>query len=71
MTSGMGVEPFDRIRRSSFIATSKAPVRPPTVMELARKAGRPLPVEDPTELYVYDSLNSFLADLLARPGVAR
>ena len=36
-------------------------VRPTTVVELARKAGRPLPVEDPTELYRYASLDSFLA----------
>jgi adenosine deaminase len=36
-------------------------VRPATVIELARKARRPLPVEDPAELYRYDSLDSFLA----------
>jgi adenine deaminase len=36
-------------------------VRPTTVLELARKAGRPLPVDDPTELYRYDSLDSFLS----------
>jgi adenosine deaminase len=36
-------------------------VRPGTVVELARKAGRPLPVEDPAELYRYDSLDSFLS----------
>lgn len=29
-------------------------------MEPPRKAGRPLPVEDPAELYSYDSLDSFL-----------
>ena len=28
-------------------------VRPTTVLELARKPGRPLPVDDPTELYRY------------------
>ena len=36
-------------------------VRPQTVLELARKAGRTLAVEDPTELYRYTSLDSFLA----------
>jgi adenosine deaminase len=36
-------------------------VRPATVLELAAKAGRPLPVEDPADLYRYDSLDSFLA----------
>ena len=36
-------------------------VRPATVVELARKAGRPLPVADPTDLYTYDSLDSFLS----------
>jgi adenosine deaminase len=36
-------------------------VRPTTVLELARKAGRPLPVDDPASLYRYDSLDSFLA----------
>ena len=35
-------------------------VRPATVVELARKNGRPLQVDDPTELYHYDSLDSFL-----------
>ena len=34
---------------------------PATVVELAAKAGRPLPVGDPAELYRYDSLDSFLA----------
>jgi adenosine deaminase len=36
-------------------------VRPATVIELARRNGRPLPVGDPSELYHYDSLDSFLA----------
>lgn len=31
------------------------------MVELARKAGRPLPVDDPASLYRYDSLDSFLA----------
>jgi adenosine deaminase len=35
-------------------------VRPGTVVELARKHGRRLPTEDPTELYRFSSLDSFL-----------
>ena len=35
-------------------------MRPSTVVELARANGVPLPTEDPTELYRYDSLNAFL-----------
>ena len=48
-------------RRSNCTATSRARSGPTTVVELARKAGHPLPVDDPTELYRYDSLDSFLA----------
>ena len=35
-------------------------LRPETVVELARKNGRPLSVEDPRELYRYSSLDTFL-----------
>ena len=35
-------------------------MRPSTVLQLARSNGIPLPTEDPTELYRYDSLNGFL-----------
>jgi adenosine deaminase len=35
-------------------------MRPSTVVELARTNGIPLPTEDPTELYRYDSLDGFL-----------
>ena len=35
-------------------------MRPSTVVELARANGIPLPTEDPTELYRYDSLDTFL-----------
>ena len=34
---------------------------PAGVIELARKAGHPLPADDPMALYHYDSLDSFLA----------
>ena len=47
--------------RSSCTATSKARSARPRSCELARKAGRPLSVEDPNDLYRYDSLDSFLA----------
>jgi len=36
-------------------------VRATTVIELARKSGRPLPVDDPEQLYRYSSLDTFLA----------
>jgi adenosine deaminase len=36
-------------------------IRPTTVLELAHKNGRALPTEDPTELYRYHSLDSFLS----------
>jgi adenosine deaminase len=52
---------FDRIPKVELHCHVEGTVRPSTVMELARKAGRPLPVEDPAELYRYDSLDSFLA----------
>ena len=35
-------------------------IRPGTVAELAAKNGLALPVDDPTDLYAYDSLDSFL-----------
>jgi hypothetical protein len=36
-------------------------VRSSTVLDLARQAGRPLPVEGSELLYRYDTLDSFLA----------
>ncbi len=55
------IDVFDRIPKVELHCHVEGTVRPATVMELARKAGRPLPVEDPTELYRYDSLDGFLA----------
>jgi adenosine deaminase len=52
---------FDAIPKVELHCHVEGTVRPTTVMELARKAGRPLPVDDPAELYRYDSLDSFLA----------
>jgi adenosine deaminase len=51
----------DRLPKVELHCHVEGTVRPGTVLELARKAGRPLPVDDPTELYRYDSLDSFLA----------
>jgi adenosine deaminase len=51
----------DRLPKVELHCHVEGTVRPATVIELARKAGRPLPVEDPTALYQYDSLDSFLA----------
>ena len=52
---------FDRIPKVELHCHVEGAVRPATVIELASKAGRPLPVDDPAELYRYDSLDSFLA----------
>jgi adenosine deaminase len=52
---------FDRIPKVELHCHVEGTVRPDTVVELARKAGRPLPVDDPRQLYRYDSLDSFLA----------
>jgi adenosine deaminase len=56
-----GVEAFDRIPKVELHCHVEGTVRPSTVVELARKAGRPLPVDDPEQLYEYDSLDSFLS----------
>jgi adenine deaminase len=55
------MDEFDRIPKVELHCHVEGSVRPGTVVELARKAGRPLPVSDPTDLYRYDSLDSFLA----------
>lgn len=52
---------FDGIPKVELHCHVEGTVRPSTVVELAAKAGRPLPVDDPAELYRYDSLDSFLA----------
>lgn len=61
MTSGEGLEAYDLIPKVELHCHVEGTVRPGTVLELARKAGRPLPVDDPADLYRYDSLDSFLA----------
>jgi adenosine deaminase len=57
----MTADRFDRIPKVELHCHVEGTVRPATVVELAHKAGRPLPVDDPAELYRYDSLDSFLA----------
>ncbi len=65
---------YDAIPKVELHCHVEGCIRPQTVMELARKAGRTLPVEDPTELYRYTSLDTFLAifwlvqDTLAEPA---
>jgi len=44
-------------------------IRPATVVELAAKNGITLPVDDPTDLYRYDSLNGFLEVFFLVQGV--
>ena len=52
---------FDGIPKVELHCHVEGTVRPSTVVDLARKHGRALPSEDLTELYRFDSLNSFLA----------
>ena len=56
-----GLDRFDAIPKVELHCHVEGTVRPLTVVELARKHGGSLPTEDPTELYRFDSLNSFLA----------
>lgn len=59
--AAQSIDVFDRIPKVELHCHVEGTVRPSTVVELARKAGMPLPVEDPTELYRYESLDGFLA----------
>jgi len=52
---------YDAIPKVELHCHVEGTVRPGTVIDLARKAGRPLPVEEPEELYRYTSLDTFLA----------
>ena len=51
---------YDALPKVELHCHVEGTVRPATVVELARKNGVTLPTEDPTELYRYDSLDSFL-----------
>jgi adenosine deaminase len=51
---------YDVIPKVELHCHLEGTVRPSTVVELARKHGRALPTEDPTDLYRFTSLNSFL-----------
>lgn len=51
---------YDALPKVELHCHVEGTIRPTTVVELARKAGRPLPVDDPNELYHYGSLNEFL-----------
>ena len=52
---------YDAIPKVELHCHVEGTVRATTVVELARKAGRPLPVDDPEQLYRYTSLDTFLA----------
>ena len=52
---------FDLIPKVELHCHLEGTVRLATVAERARKAGRPLPVDDTEPLCRYDSLDSFLA----------
>ena len=74
VTPGAGLDVFDLIPKVELHCHVEGTVRSSTVVELARKAGRALPVDDPEQLYRYDSLDSFLAvfwlvqEVLVEPG---
>lgn len=51
---------YDAIPKVELHCHLEGTVRPSTVVELARKHGRELPTDDPTDLYRFSSLNSFL-----------
>ncbi len=51
---------YDAIPKVELHCHLEGTVRPSTVVELARKHDRALPTEDPTDLYRFTSLDSFL-----------
>ena len=60
MTPNDARDTFDLIPKVELHCHVEGTVRLATVAELARKAGQPLPVDNPELLYRYDSLDSFL-----------
>lgn len=59
--SSVGPDVYDQLPKVELHCHVEGTIRPSTVVDLARAAGRALPVDDPTELYRYTSLDSFLA----------
>jgi adenosine deaminase len=51
---------YDALPKVELHCHVEGTIRPATVLELARKNGVPLTTEDPTQLYRYHSLDSFL-----------
>jgi len=51
---------YDALPKVELHCHVEGTIRPTTVVELARKNGHRLPTDDPTELYRYSSLDSFL-----------
>ena len=51
---------LDRLPKVELHCHVEGTMRPRTVVDLARKNGIPLPTSDPTELYRYSSLDTFL-----------
>ncbi|MEP6469642.1 MAG: adenosine deaminase, partial [Chloroflexota bacterium] len=51
---------YDALPKVELHCHVEGSIRPATVVELARKNGVSLPTDEPTELYRYDSLDSFL-----------
>ena len=53
-------DPYEALPKVELHCHVEGAIRPATVMELAAKNGVQLPTENPTELYRYHSLDSFL-----------
>ncbi len=54
------LDAYDALPKVELHCHVEGTIRPRTVVELARKNGRELPTQEPTELYRYTSLDSFL-----------
>jgi len=62
---------YDRLPKVELHCHVEGTIRPSTVLELARAAGRNLPVDDPRDLYRYTSLDSFLEVFWLVQGLLR
>ena len=58
--TALSVVALDSLPKVELHCHIEGTMRPQTVIDLARANGVPLPTTDPTELYRYDSLDSFL-----------